>query len=50
MYARFCVAWYGKRAIPVVREQIVVLEKRGDQSGVVAWSKVAEVLERMNAA
>ena len=50
MYARFCVARYGDRALPIVQEQIAILEGRGDMSGVEAWTKVAEALERMNAA
>jgi hypothetical protein len=50
MYARFCVARYGDRALPIVQEQIAILDGRGDMSGVEAWTKVAEALERMNAA
>ena len=48
--ARVSVAWYGNpdRALRIVRQQVEVLGKRGDESGVEAWTKVAAELERMN--
>jgi hypothetical protein len=42
IYARACMAWYGKRALCVARQQVRVLQGRGDKRGVEAWSKVAE--------
>jgi hypothetical protein len=47
IYARACVAWYGSRALPIVWQQVQVMQKRGDKSGVEAWTKVALALERM---
>jgi hypothetical protein len=47
MYARACVAWYGSRALPIVWQQVQVMQKRGDKSGVEAWTKVAVALEGM---
>jgi hypothetical protein len=50
MYARFYAARHGDRALPITMRQIEMLKKRGDQSGVEAWTKVAEALERLNGA
>ena len=44
MYARACRAWYGKRALKVVNDQIRHLQKRGDHKGVVIWGEVATQL------
>jgi hypothetical protein len=49
MYARACRAWYGPRAEGIVRKKIKQLERKGDQSGVVAWTAVARELSRMPA-
>jgi hypothetical protein len=50
IYARACVAWYGARALPIVRQQVLLMQKRRDKSGVEAWTKVALALERMQPA
>jgi hypothetical protein len=50
IYARACVAWYGAKVLRIVRQQVQVMQKRGDKSGVEAWTKVALALERMQAA
>ena len=49
MYARACRAWYGKRAIKVVNEQIRSLKRRGDIQGVAVWSKVADQVSQLGA-
>jgi hypothetical protein len=50
MYARACRAWYGPRAKGVVQRKIRHLKRKGDQSGVVAWTAVARELSRISAA
>ena len=47
MYARACRAWYGKRALRVVNDQIRQLQQRGDQKGVVIWGEVAAQLSHL---
>jgi hypothetical protein len=47
MYARACRAWYGPRAKGIARKQIKQLERKGDRSGVAAWTAVAHHLSRM---
>jgi len=47
MYARACRAWYGKRAARVAKARAQELRKRGDASGVAAWTKVAEEVSRL---
>ena len=49
IYARACVAWYGAKALRIVRQQVQVMQKRSDKSGVEAWTKVALALEHMRA-
>lgn len=49
IYARACRAWYGKRALKVVNEQIRSLKRRGDTKGVAAWSKVADQVSELGA-
>ena len=44
IYARVCLAWYGRRALRVVADKVNELKRRGDTSGVAAWSKVAAAL------
>ena len=48
IYARACRAWYGRSAGRVVKERLRDLLKRGDADGVVAWSKVAHHLSRLD--
>ena len=50
IYARACRAWYGKRALRVVGDQVRTLKRRGDADGVAIWSKVADRLTELNAA
>ena len=50
IYARACRAWYGKRAVRVVSEQVRNMKRRGDAAGVAIWSKVADRLTELNAA
>jgi hypothetical protein len=50
IYTRACVAWYGTKALRIVRQQVQVMQKRGDKSGVEASTKVALALEHMQAA
>jgi hypothetical protein len=47
IYARACMAWYGKRALRVAKQQVLVLQGRGDKRGVEAWSKVAEKIAQI---
>jgi phosphoenolpyruvate synthase/pyruvate phosphate dikinase len=47
IYARACRAWYGKRALRVVKDQISALDRTGDRDGVRAWSLVADKLRHM---
>jgi|HubBroStandDraft_4_1064222.scaffolds.fasta_scaffold956401_2 hypothetical protein len=47
MYARACCAWYGHRAAHVATEKAQQLRKRGDLSGVDAWTKVAAEIIRL---
>jgi hypothetical protein len=47
IYARACRAWYGKLAPRVVKDRLRELARRGDTSGVAAWTKVAHHLTRL---
>jgi hypothetical protein len=47
MYARACRAWYGRRAARVAMRQAEHLKRRGDISGVDAWTKVATEVTRL---
>jgi hypothetical protein len=47
IYARMCHARYGARAGRVVRDKIRQLQKRGDASGIDAWSRVAGQLAKV---
>ena len=47
IYARACRAWYGNRAKRMVKDRVNQLVKRGDASGVAAWTKVADHLARL---
>jgi hypothetical protein len=49
IYARACRAWYGKRALKVVTDQIRRLKRRGDADGVAIWTNVADRLSELNA-
>jgi hypothetical protein len=49
IYARACRAWYGKRAVRVVSEQVRKMKRRGDADGLAIWSKVAERLTELDA-
>jgi hypothetical protein len=49
IYARACRAWYGKRAVRVVSEQVRKMKRRGDADGIAIWSKVADRLTELNA-
>jgi hypothetical protein len=44
MYARACRAWYGRRALRVIKETIKQLRAKNDESGVRIWTLVAEAL------
>jgi hypothetical protein len=44
IYARACVAWYGRRASKVIADRIREMKRNGDTSGVKAWSQVAAKL------
>ena len=48
VYARACQAWYGAKAPKVVADQIKKLRKRGDESGVEAWTRVASKLPHVH--
>jgi len=47
IYASACHVWYRDRAPRAVSEKIHHLRKRGDTSGVKAWTKVAEQLTKL---
>ncbi len=44
MYARACAAWYGRRALSIIKETIKHLRSKNDESGVRIWTLVAEAL------
>ncbi len=46
MYARFWAARHGTSAVEAARETAKSLERRGDQAGRVAWTEVADRIER----
>lgn len=46
MYARFWAARHGSTAVPAARETAKLHERRGDHEGFVAWSEVADRIER----
>jgi hypothetical protein len=48
VYAHACRAWYGKRALRVVKDQVRALDRTGDHDGVKAWSLVADKLRHMS--
>lgn len=48
IYARACRAWYGKRALRIVKDQVGTLDRMGDRDGVRAWSLVADKLRHMS--
>ena len=50
IYARACRAWYGRRALKVVTDQIRRLKRRGDADGVAIWTNVADRLTELNVA
>jgi hypothetical protein len=47
IYARMCHARYGGRAARVVKDKIREMQKRGDASGIDAWTKVAGQLAKV---
>jgi hypothetical protein len=49
IYARACRAWYGKRAVRVVSEQVRNMKRRGDAGGLAMWSTVADRLTELDA-
>jgi hypothetical protein len=48
IYARACRAWYGKRAMRVVKRRIEELRRAGDDEGVSAWAQVADQLSQLD--
>jgi hypothetical protein len=48
IYARACRAWYGKRAVRVVKRRIEELRRAGDEEGVNAWTRVAGKLSELS--
>ena len=46
MYARFWAARHGSSAVPAAREAAKMHERRGDHEGFVAWTEVADRIER----
>ena len=49
MYARFCRARYGARAVEIAEEKASELRNRGDIEGQRVWAKVKTEVERQNA-
>jgi hypothetical protein len=47
IYARACRAWYGKRAMRIVKDRARQLAKRGDAKGVAAWTKSRSTLSAL---
>jgi hypothetical protein len=45
MYARFCHAWYGRRAERVARSRLQHLRRKGDAKGVEVWEKLVRELK-----
>jgi hypothetical protein len=45
MFARYCRARFGKKAIHKVKEKAKALQKRGDLEGHEVWSRVADEIE-----
>jgi hypothetical protein len=48
MYARACRAWYGARARGIVHQKIKHLARKGDHSGVFAWTAVDSELSQIS--
>jgi len=46
MFARYCQARFGKKAVAKVRAKAKVLEKRGDLAGHDVWNRVADEIEK----
>ena len=46
MFARYCHARFGKKAVQEVRTKARKLKKRGDIEGHDIWNRVADVIER----
>ena len=46
MFARYCRARFGKKAVHRVRQKAKALQKRGDVEGHAVWNKVADEIER----
>ena len=49
IYARMYLARHGGRAKHIVKDKIRELQKRGDASGIDAWTKVADQLPKVRA-
>jgi hypothetical protein len=47
IYARMCHARYGRRAAHIVKDKVREMQKRGDASGIDAWTKVAGQLAKV---
>jgi hypothetical protein len=48
IYARACRAWYGKRAMRVVKRRIEEFRRAGDDEGVNAWTQLAAKLSELS--
>jgi hypothetical protein len=46
MFARYCRARFGKKAIQEVRAKAKALQKRGDLEGHDVWNRVADEIEK----
>ena len=46
MFARYCRARFGKKAVQKVRQQAKALQKRGDVEGHEVWNRVADEIEK----
>jgi hypothetical protein len=46
MFARYCRARFGKKAVQKVRATAKTLQKRGDAQGHDVWNRVADEIEK----
>ena len=46
MFARYCRARFGKKAVRKIRERAKALQKQGDVEGHDVWNRVADEIEK----
>jgi hypothetical protein len=46
IYARACRAWYGRRALRIVRDQVKKMNSVGDVTGFKVWKRIETELHK----